>query len=59
MINIICDGCELEDVDIPLSALRYVLDDNYIPEDSFIEFRFDDGSRGIVRKRNIIAAYGE
>ncbi len=50
MINIYCSGGCYLNVDMSCNAMLHILQDDIINEDFFIEFHFNDGSKGAVRK---------
>ena len=55
MIDICCAGNALCGVvSITYDAMTKIMRDNFIKDDDFIELVFDDGLKGMVRKREIV-----
>lgn len=53
MINIYCSGGCYNDVDMSYDTMMRILQDDIIDENFFIEFNFNDGSKGAVRKKHV------
>lgn len=53
MINIYCSGGCYLNVNMKYDTVLHILRDDFVNEDFFIEFSFDDGSRGAVRKKHV------
>ena len=55
MIDIICeDGTALYDVQMSFQAMRHLLKDGIVPDDDFVELVFENGKRGLIKKKCII-----
>ena len=58
MIDILCEGgTVLFDVRMSFQAMQRLLEDGIIPDERFVELTFEDGSRGLVKKKSIIGFY--
>lgn len=58
MIDILCEGgTVLQGVRMSFQTMRYLLEDGIIPDEGFVELTFEDGSRGLVKKKSIIGFY--
>lgn len=51
MIDIYCSGGSYRGVAMSYDTMMHILQDDLIKDDFFIEFHFDDGSKGAVRKK--------
>ena len=55
MIDVLCEGgTVLFDVRISFQAMRQ---DGIIPDEGFVELTFEDGSRGLIKRKSIIGFY--
>lgn len=54
MIDIFCGSGTICSVKMTYEIFQEILRDDWISEDDFIQFRFEDGARGAVRKRDVI-----
>lgn len=58
MIDVLCEGgTVLFDVRISFQAMRHLLEDGIIPDEGFVELTFEDGSRGLIKRKSIIGFY--
>lgn len=58
MIDILCEGgTALYGIRMPFLTAKHLLEDGIIPEDGFLEVVFEDGSRGVIKKKSIIGFY--
>lgn len=59
MIDILCEGgTVLQGVrSISFQTMQRLLEDGIIPDERFVELTFEDGSRGLVKKKSIIGFY--
>ena len=53
MVDIYCNGGSLLGCQLDFEELHSMMMDAYISNDSFIRFKFENGSKGAVRKRDI------
>lgn len=53
MINIYCSGGAYLNVVMEFGAMMHLLRDGIVNDDDFIDFTFNDGSKGSVRKSHI------
>lgn len=54
MVELYCkDGVIYTDVSMSFEAIEHIMTNNIVRDNDFIHFRFNDGKRGAVRKRNI------
>jgi hypothetical protein len=53
VINIYCSGDCYLNVNMKYDTMLRILQDDLIKEDFFIEFHFDDGTKGAVRKKHV------
>nr|DAM20571.1 MAG TPA: hypothetical protein [Caudoviricetes sp.] len=37
--------------------MRHLLEDGIIPDEGFVELTFEDGSRGLIKRKSIIGFY--
>lgn len=57
MVDLIYSGGVIADVLLTYEVTEAFLSDSFIQGDTLLEFRFSDGSRGAIRKRDIIGFY--
>ena len=59
MIDILCEGgTVLHGVrSMSFQTMRHLLEDGIIPDGGSVELTFDDGSRGLIKKKSIIGFY--
>ena len=59
MIDILCEGgTVLQSVqNISFQAMRHLLEDGVVPDEGVVELTFEDGSRGLIKKKSIIGFY--
>ena len=58
MIDVLCEGgTVLFDVRISFQAMRHLLEDGIVPDEGFVELTFEDGSRGLIKRKSIIGFY--
>lgn len=55
MIDIYCTGGALLGVMMRYDVLLAIMQDNVVKPDEFIEIKFEDGTKGAVKKRHITA----
>lgn len=55
MIDIFCTGGQLLGVMIPYDRMQVMVMDAHIASEEFIQYKFQNGMRGSVRKDTIIA----
>lgn len=53
MIDIYCDGGAYFNVMMDYDVLLQIMKEDFMKPDDFIEFRFENGDHGAVRKRSI------
>lgn len=53
MISIATHGCIIHDVDLEYRVMKNIMEDNFIKDYQFIDFKFADGGRGSVKKGSI------
>lgn len=53
MVNIYCAGCYFEEVWLSYDILYGIMTDDFIRQDDFIKFRFGEGEKGAIRKKDI------
>ena len=56
MIDILCEGgTVLQGVrSMPFQTMRHLLEDGIVPDEGFVELTFEDGSRGLIKKKCIV-----
>ena len=59
IIDILCEGgTVLQGVrSISFQTMRHLLEDGVVPDEGFVELTFEDGSRGLIKKKSIIGFY--
>lgn len=58
MIDVLCEGgTVLFDVRMSFQTMQRLLEDGIIPEEGFVELTFEDGSRGLIKRKSIIGFY--
>ena len=55
MVDIYCVGGALLGVMIRYDVMLHIMKEDFIKANDFIELKFQDGTRGAIRKRQIIA----
>lgn len=59
MIDILCEGgTVLQGVrSMSFQTMRHLLEDGIVPDEGFVELTFEDGSRGLIKRKSIIGFY--
>lgn len=55
MVDIYCTGGALLGVMIRYDVLLKIMKDDFYKQNDFIEFEFEDGTKGAIKKRHITA----
>lgn len=54
MIDIFCTGASFYGVKLSYAAMEIIMREDFVKDQDFIEFVFEDGTKGAVRKGTVI-----
>ena len=54
MIDIFCTGASFYGVKLSYAAMEIIMREDFVKDQDFIEFVFEDGTKGAIRKGTVI-----